>query len=295
MQFNAQTKGTILVALSGIFYGGLGLFGTKLQMQHVSMSSMLFWRFLIGFLFLMLIYAKTIDFQTLATIKYDYKKFLFATISYSGSSLFYFVACRYIGTGMGMVIFFSYPVFVTLFTWMFTAWRLSWCVLLSLMAVMTGLFLLKGQGHQALQWTGLAFGFAAAFSFGCYIYGSKKLTFTIDTRTQSLLLCAGNALLFLIFALFSDGHLDVLHGTQSWVYALALGIIATALPVQLLLDGLKYIGAIKAAILSVLEPIVTVIVGSILLHEMIAPVQFLGISLLLAGTLIMQFEKAAEI
>lgn len=41
-------RGTILVALSGIFYGTLAYFGTMLIRENFSIPAMLFWRFLIA-------------------------------------------------------------------------------------------------------------------------------------------------------------------------------------------------------------------------------------------------------
>lgn len=296
MSIHPQLKGTLLVALSGILYGGLGFFGTKMQSAQIGINSMLFWRFFFAFIYMLLCTnVRKIDVRKLVVHKKDYQILIFAIFAYCLSSLFYFVACRYVGTGIGMVIFFSYPIFVTLFSWLFSNWRMNLHVFLSLSAVMIGLILLKGQGQQTLNALGIFWGLIASLSFAAYIYSSKALATKIGTNVQTVLLCFGNSCIFFILAFSIDGHLGVPVTASGWVYGLLLGIIATALPVQLLLDGLKYIGAIKAAVLAVLEPIVTLIVGGIFLHELISPIQFLGISVLLAGTLIMQFDKPAAI
>jgi drug/metabolite transporter (DMT)-like permease len=78
---------------------------------------------------------------------------------------------------------------------------------------------------------------------------------------------------------------------KSWLYILAVGIIATALPIQLMLKGLKYISSMRASIISVVEPLVTVFVGVILLQETISYLQFIGVFVILASALLVQFQK----
>ncbi len=78
---------------------------------------------------------------------------------------------------------------------------------------------------------------------------------------------------------------------KEWFYISALGIIATALPIQLLLEGLKHIHASKVAVLSVLEPVVTLIVGITALHESTSTLQLTGAIIILLSAVIIQFER----
>ncbi len=82
---------------------------------------MLFWRFLIAGLcmsiFVFRNYLKNSaetnnDKQTLFIM------FALGALGYAGSSGFYFAASRYTGTGLAMVIFFSYPIVIALTSWM---------------------------------------------------------------------------------------------------------------------------------------------------------------------------------
>ena len=77
---------------------------------------------------------------------------------------------------------------------------------------------------------------------------------------------------------------------NTWGYILLLGIFATAIPIQLLIVGLKYISPVKASILSVTEPVMTLILGMFLLSETISPLQLFGIFIILFGAVLIQFE-----
>jgi drug/metabolite transporter (DMT)-like permease len=70
-----------------------------------------------------------------------------------------------------------------------------------------------------------------------------------------------------------------------------MAIICTALPILLLLKGLKYISSEKAAIVSVLEPVFVLLSGIILLGETVSVMQIFGTIIILSGAVITLFSK----
>ena len=104
-------------------------------------------------------------------------------------------------------------------------------------------------------------------------------------------MCLGNSLIFFIISCITKSFFipTTLH---AWSYIIAIGIIATAVPIQLLLDGIKHISSIKASILSVLEPVVTLLVGVALLSESISATQAIGVLTVLLGAILIQFERS---
>jgi drug/metabolite transporter (DMT)-like permease len=73
---------------------------------------------------------------------------------------------------------------------------------------------------------------------------------------------------------------------RGWAAIAALVVITTLLPVVAFLSGLKRIGPTNAAMLSTLEPVVTVLLASWWLHETLTPVTLLGGGLILAAVLL---------
>lgn len=296
MLTSLQFRGTLLVALSGMLYGIMAYFGVQLFQQHMSVENMLFWRFFVAMLCMAIpvFILKRTESELLVSRTAMLKIIVFAAVSYSGSSGFYFLACQHIGTGVAMVIFFSYPIFVTLLAWFLSKWKISKTTLLSLFAVVLGLILLKGKGENTLNVLGIALGMIAALFYAIYVYGSQHTTKTMDSKLLTLLICMGNSFIFFIYS-YCTGTFFIPHTYHAWIDILALGILATALPIQLLLDGLKYISPIKASILSVLEPIVTIVIGLWLLNESISLLQSLGIMIVLLGAILIQFEKSQPV
>lgn len=289
-----QLRGTFLALLSGALFGMLGYFGTKLVQQQFSIETMLFWRFFMASLWMLIVVFFHDRKRITDSLKNKglLKIFILATVSYSGSSLFYFLSSGHIGTGPAMVIFYSFPVFVALFAWFAGTWRLNTIAIIALLAVITGLVLLKRPGGY-MDWIGIFYGMIAAWSYAMYVYGSQKPLKNLDSSFLTLLVCTGNSLLFLFFSLFTSTFTYPTN-LSACVYIVAIGILATALPIQLLLDGLKYISPLKASVISVVEPVITVILGLLFLNESISYAQSAGIFVVLVGALLIQFERGTE-
>jgi drug/metabolite transporter (DMT)-like permease len=281
MAISTQLRGTILVALSGMLFGMMGFTGTKIINFHFSVENMLFWRFLIATLclcFSTVLFRPAICKPT-ANLSSVIKVFIFSALTYSGASGFYFLASDYIGTGLAMVIFFCFPVFVTLFAWTLGTWKMNKLALMALLAVVSGLFLLKGSGAETLDQAGIIWAIVAALCFAAYVYGSQRTTQYFDSGLLALLVCFGNTLVFLAISLYTHSFVFPT-SWEAWFYICAIAIIATALPIQLLLDGLKYISPVKASILSALEPVVTM-----------SYTQTIGVMVVLLGAILIQFER----
>lgn len=287
-------RGTLFVALSGTLFGFLGFLGTRLLEMNFSIENMLFWRFLFASLFMLpsIGLLKKIP-NALTSGSSLLKTLIFSAIIYMGSSAFYFFGSRYIGTGLAMVAFFSFPLFVTLIMWLFDGWKPNKYAIISLIAVVIGLILIKGNGEETLHVFGIFFAVMAAICYAIYIYNNRVYAKSIDTGLLTLFVCIGNTLIFLGWSILNQSFL--LPTTwKAWVYILALGIVATALPIRFMLDGMKYISPVKASILSVLEPIVTLIVGFFLLNEHMSSLQLTGVITILFAAVAIQFEKNQE-
>jgi drug/metabolite transporter (DMT)-like permease len=72
-----------------------------------------------------------------------------------------------------------------------------------------------------------------------------------------------------------------------WGVIAAIVVIATVVPVVTFLAGLQRIGATNAAMLSTLEPVVTVLLAALLLGEILKPVTLVGGALILVAVIIL--------
>jgi len=270
---------TLLIALAGALYGCLGFFGTLVIREGISVSSMLFWRFLTATVFLLALGLKDVR---EASWK-DLRTSAVPALLYCLSTGTYFLSSRTIGTGLGMVIFFTYPVFIYLglfFLMKEPITRQSWAALI---VVAIGFTILNiNLDTTLLGFEGVLFGMVSSLTWAAYMIISKRQSRRINPMLTSFCLCAACSLYFLASTPM-EGTLSIPRSPYCWLLILALGILPTSLPILLMLKGLKSISADRAGVLAVLEPVFTVFVGILFLHETLTFTQMVGIAIILGG------------
>jgi drug/metabolite transporter (DMT)-like permease len=278
--------GSLYAILSGFLYGFIGYFGLSAMNGNLSAGTMLFWRFLISSILILIILIPQIR-----TINDSYKSMFISFISgalyYGFSTLLYFYSSQYIGSGLAMVIFFTYPVMIMLLNFFFYGQSIPRVYYLATFIILMGMMLLIDMNEAAFDLLGISLGLTSAFFYACYIISSKRNK--ISPNLSTLMVCLGCMTTSFIVA-FWGNTFSVPSSLSVWINLLGIGVIATVIPILLMLHSLKYISSEKASILSVLEPVFVVIFGVILLGEELKPWHALGIVFVLAGALITLFS-----
>lgn len=290
----SERAGIFCTILSGMLYGLLGYFGMSLVNVGFSVNNMIFWRFFFSSLSVMP-FLFFIDNSSLSLLnRKDMSHLFIAVFSYAGCSAFFFMASIYIGTGLAMVLFFTYPVFIFFFDLFVRSKVPSSRELLAFSIIFIGIIFLVDLKSLKLDVLGIVLAMMAGLSYASYlIFGKKQLT-KLSPVLGTFLASFGNMLLFFMLTCF-EGTFLLLSEPSEWVSALGVGIIATSLPIYLLLIGLKSLEPIKAAILSVTEPLFSVIFGALLLGETFHSIQGIGITCVLLGSLLVQQKQSVTI
>ena len=281
-----EQVGSLYAISSGLCYGFLGYFGVQLLKSNLSIANMLFWRFLVAafFTFIILMFKGKNIFQPLT----ENLKIIFYGIAFYGtSSITYFIGSNYIGTGLTMVVFFIYPAIVMLFNWILYNEGISKTYYLAFSMIIVGILLLADLHELKLDFLGIGFGILSAICYACYVVASKKSN--VSPLISTLMVLIGCSIACLIVACFEGNF--VIPDRNNWLNITFMAIICTALPILLLLKGLKYISSEKAAIVSVLEPVFVLLSGIILLGETVSVMQIFGTIIILSGAVITLFSK----
>jgi drug/metabolite transporter (DMT)-like permease len=80
---------------------------------------------------------------------------------------------------------------------------------------------------------------------------------------------------------------------EAWPPIVGIGAVATFLAIQGFYAGAQRIGAAQAALLSTIEPLWTIGLAAILLHETLSPIQLAGGALILVGVVVAQTGPAS--
>jgi len=281
-----EQRGSLYAILSGLLYGSVGYFGLSAMNGNLSASNMLFWRFLISSILIFIILIPQLKSIT-DSCKEMFIAFINGAFYYSFSTLLYFFSSQYIGSGLSMVIFFTYPVIIMLLNYFFYGQAIPKVYYFAIVIIMAGMILLIDLNDAGFDLFGIILGLGAAFFYACYIISSKKNN--ISPNVSTLMVCSGCMLTCFLVTIFSNTFV-IPATTVVWINLLGIGVISTIIPILLMLHSLKYITTEKASILSVLEPVFVVLLGALLLGEHLELRSGLGIILILAGALITLFS-----
>ena len=290
MTASHEHKGAAYAIISGLLYGLLGYFGMSIINAHFSISNMLFWRFLVSSVVVGIILIPKYH-QIKEDRKEIFKVLIYDSAFYSASSIIYFLASRYIGTGLSMVIFFTYPAVVVLLNWIFYRTGVTSVYYIAITIITLGLFLLINKDDFGFDIVGIALSLLGAIMYAAYVVSSKKKR--LSPLISTFALSIGCTVACFICALI-ENSLAFPQTLILWGHISAVGILCTALPILFLLESLSYISSEKTSILSVLEPVFVVIFGIVLLNEKVSFHQILGIVVVLLGALITLFSHTLE-
>lgn len=281
-----EFRASLYALLSGFLYGFIGFFGLSVLHANVSVPAMLFWRF-----FIAAIATFIIILPTLKNNQDRWQDLLWAFTGgaafYSLSTMCYFSASLYIGSGIAMVVFFTYPVMVMFINAFFLKQKIQPFYYVAMLIIFLGMLFLIDMHEFAMDLKGILFSTLSSALYAGYIIFSKKCR--ISANMSTLMISSGCALTCFLFTLMN--HSFVIPTTFTvWANLLGIGIISTVAPIFLLLHSLKHINSERASILSVSEPIAVVILGVLLLGENITPKNAVGVVIVLVGAMLTLFS-----
>ena len=277
--------GFSLVGLASVLFGSLGYFGLEIMKSGLVVEEMLFWRFSISTIlllpFMLLEKFKPISLKTFSLI-------VFCVAVYSFGAWIYFLAVVEIGTGLSMVLFFIFPVIVCLLNWSVKGEKSSYTTFISLFFVFIGIFLLASIHVYTVSSFGIICALTSGIGYGAYIFCSESLE--ISTTQATFWVCIGSSLFFLILISSGNSPQILPRMPTDWVNAIILSILCTLLPIFLLLRAMHYISTTHLSILSVIEPIATLLIGHYVLRELITGQQWIGIWIILISVVLLKLE-----
>lgn len=277
-----EQRGAIYAILSGFLYGFVGYFGVSIIHSSMSITNMLFWRFMIASvtigIVLLLTSPKQVPHKDMCVA------FINGAIFYSLSTWLYFLACPYIGSGLAMVIMFTFPAMIMLLNHCIFKKEIPTIYYFALAIIIIGMCFFIDKNEVRIDIVGIVFSIFSALSYAGYIISSKKIT-SLTPMLSTLMICSGCATTFFFFSCLNHS-LMIPTARSIWLDLCGIGIVSTAAPVLLLMYSLNHIHSEKAAILSVLEPIFVVIWGVTLLGEPMKLQYIMGIIIVLTGALL---------
>ena len=254
--------------ITGIAYGLNPLFGMPLIQNGASINSILFFRYSIAVLLLGLFLLVTKQ-SFKVSIKQSGIMILLGVL-FTLSSICLFESYNYIASGLATTLIFLYPVLVAIIM-VFLKVVPSWPVWLSIFATFLGVVIMtQDPSGASINPIGVLLSLGSAFFYALFIVIINRSK-TISTVSNSLLtfyaLLTG-AVIFLGRIMFANSNMIVgLDDYAAWGNLIALALLPTIVSTASLDIATRNIGATKASVLGVFEPITAILVGTIVFGE----------------------------
>ncbi len=218
--------------------------------------------------------------------------FLLGACGYAVQSSFYFFGIQRMDVSLATVIFYTYPVMVVFASWIVFHQRPSRQIVLCLTVVVFGAVLTAGQVKTG-SLTGVLIMLAAAGWYTCYILVASKITHKAGALTSLTLVMIGAAVAHL--AAWPVHQSSLPNDSIGWTAALGAAFISTIIGMGFFFAGVARIEPGEAAVLSTMEPVVSIAIGVIALNESLTTIQIVGALAVLTGvTLVAQLSRASE-
>ena len=288
-----------MVAIGAVLLAAKGLFAKVLYGMGLSFHDVAAIRSVLavpGFALLAWLYRSKIKIEQDATSRRnDLLLALFAGfLCYYLGALANFYALTIIDASVERPLLFAYPIFVVIITTVVTRQPPSARVLLALLLTTLGVVLVTGALNARLsasQWSGMAWILFCSLSIAIYTLISGELTQRLGSGLFTLTAMTAAAVCMAVHYQIVAGWESVDLSVPAWWTLAALVVFSTVLPLFLMAEGVRRIGASQASLISTLGPPATAIMAQELTGEILAPAQWLGIALVLIGVMALEVRR----
>lgn len=272
--------GVLYILISGAAFGLLPWFARIAYDHGAEPFGMLLGRFVIATAIMLLIRFTRQRHEPRPPRKIEFQLFLLGAIGYSPQASFFFFGVDRIDISLATVIFYSYPVFVVLASWLVFRHTPSRNTMLCLAVAVSGTALTAGQ-VQAGSWIGVALMLGAAIWYSGYILVSSKVVQHAGAFISLTYVMVGAATAHALIFIVTKPSLP--SDTTGWTAVAAASVISTILAMGFFFAGVARIGPGESAVLSTIEPVVSIAIGVALLNEDLTAPRFVGAALVLVG------------
>lgn len=217
-------------------------------------------------------------------------------LGYHVASWLDFAALARLSVGLERMILFAFPTFVVLLP---AVWFRRWpepVVLVCLAVTYVGI-VLSYAGDAALgpnAGLGVVLVLLAAFTFSIAYLASATYTRRLGSRRFTAAAMTAAAVGTLTHGLVAEG-VAVLHAPAAvWGWAVLLGLGATVLATLCMNEGVRQLGAQRAAVLSSVSPVMAIVLAWVVLGETPTVLQGVGMLVTIVGVTVLAVARQRE-
>ena len=296
MMKNSVLKGVFLVGLGATSYGMLATFvkiayGEGFTTPEVTIAQFVYG--ITGMLLINLFQKAKKGNDVVKASKKNITQLMLAGTSLGMTSIFYYLAVKYIPVSIAIVLLMQTVWMGVLFEMILEKKRPSTQKIISVIIVLVGTALATNliQSKVELDWRGIMLGLLSAASFTTTMFTANRVATHVSSAQRSLFMLLGGAIIVFGFAIATQTTPFNFEIFMKWGIILAL--FGTIIPPLLFNAGFPLTGIGLGSIVSALELPVSVLMAYFLLSENVTLIQWIGIVLIILAIVIMNvnFKK----
>lgn len=298
MSQNNVLKGVILVALGATTYGMLATFVKMAYSEGYTTAEVTTSQFILGIIGVLIINTfqklKNKDKVVKATPKNIFSLMLAGT-SLGMTSLFYYLAVKFIPVSIGIVLLMQTVWMGVLLEMILEKKIPSKQKVIAVFIVLFGTVLATNilKNDIALDWRGIVWGVLAAASFTTTMFTANRVATEISPAQRSLFMLLGGSIIVFTFGFITQVTPFNLAIFLKW--GIILSLFGTIIPPILMNLGFPLTGIGLGSIVSALELPVSVMMAFVLLNEKVILTQWIGIILIILAIIIMNINFKRKI
>ena len=275
-------NGKVKILTSMAVFGTIGIFVRFIPLPSAVIA---FCRGVLGCLFLLLFMLTTGKKMRLQDIKANGWKLAVSGAAIGINWILLFEAYRYTTVAIATICYYLAPAFMTLASPLvgekLTVKKLA-CIGVALlgMVFVSGVF----QGSEGGSLLGVLLGIGAALFYATVILLNKTLS-PIGAYDRTFCQLGTAALVVVPYILLGDGISFAQMNTLSWVMLIIVGIVHTGIAYTLYFGAIRDVNAQTAAILSYLDPVLSILLSALILRERLDIFSITGAVMILGSAL----------
>lgn len=288
-----KIHGVIYAMLSSAAFGVTPIWTKDACSRGMNSITVLFFRLLItAGILLAYFLIKKVDF------KINKKQFLnllfLGVIGYGSSTITLFSSYTYISVGVATTLHFVYPAVVTILMILIYKEKIYFAKIFSLLLSVAAVYCLIYTKKIYINTTGVVFAIISGVFYSIYIIGVDKGEIKeMDVLVSTFYVTLIASVCVFIFGKFTVG-IKMVVTYPIIIDVLCIVVISTLLALVAFVKGIKIIGSSNASILSTFEPIVSVLLGVIILNEKITFSIVLGTTLIIFSVLLLTLTEKSH-
>lgn len=205
-----------------------------------------------------------------------------AGVIYAIQCLCFFAAFQYIPASIGAILYNCYPIFVILLSKCFLHEQITINKVVGVLTAIVGTVIVLYTKWETPQVIGLTLVVLTALISGVYMVYNKKYTSAMDTTILTMYLCLICSACFLINSIFFKEFV-LLSSLSLWINVSLLALWSTIVGLFGLMKAISLLNVGLVSMITLAEPIFTIILSFILLSERLTIQQAIGSIIVLLG------------